>query len=184
MDDEVFHEKALIQQAQNGDAESMGKLIAKHEPLIRSMALRVCSGTEKDSLVQAGRLGMIQAVQHYQCAKRVKLITYAVPWIFGEMKRALRYEVVPSAEFSFEQRLGTEEDCLIEHIADREDIDLQRIDLHIAFGMLNEDEQRLLLLRYYRGKTQKETAAIMKRSQTQISRLESHVLDTLRLQLS
>jgi len=184
MDEEAYQEKELVCLAQNGDVESLNMLIARHYPLIRSLAQRICGRIERDSLIQAGCLGMIQAVKHYQCAQKVKLITYAVPWILGEMKKVLRHEIVPIAEFSLEQRLGTEEDCLIEHIAGKEGIDLQRVDLHIAFEMLNRDEQRLLLLRYYREKTQKETAMIMRKSQTQISRIENRVLDALRMQLS
>ena len=184
MEDAVCREKTLVCLAQNGDASSLSILIEKHYPLIRSLAQRVCSTMEKDALIQAGCLGMIQAVKHYRCEQEVKLITYAVPWILGEMKKALRHEIMPSADFSLEQKWGTEEDRFIEHIAGYDGIDLRSIDLHVAFDMLDQDERRLILLRYYRGKTQKETAMMMRKSQTQISRIENRVLDALRIQLS
>ena len=63
-------------------------------------------------------------------------------------------------------------------------VDLNMIDLRVAFDKLGKEAQALLVLRYFRGKTQKETAALLGKSQAQISRMENLTLDQLRELLS
>ena len=58
-----------------------------------------------------------------------------------------------------------------------------RIDLKEAFRKLKEEDRSILLLRYFRGKTQKETALMLNRSQAQISKSERRILDFLRHQM-
>ena len=67
--------------------------------------------------------------------------------------------------------LGTEapEEGLVERIALREAID-----------SLPERERMTILLRYFKGLTQEQTARILKVSQVQISRLERRGLERLR----
>ena len=65
---------------------------------------------------------------------------------------------------------GNEEERMLEHLA-----------LRAAIGLLPEREQQVLVLRYYRGMTQMNTARILKVSQVQVSRLEHRALERLRL---
>lgn len=72
---------------------------------------------------------------------------------------------------ALEGLLGTEapEESLVERIALRE-----------AIGQLPEKEQMTILLRYFRGMTQDQTARVLGVSQVQVSRLERRGLDRLR----
>ena len=72
---------------------------------------------------------------------------------------------------TLEGTLGTEapEDSMVERIALREAID-----------QLPEKERMTILLRYFRGLTQEQTARILGVSQVQISRLERRGLKRLR----
>lgn len=72
---------------------------------------------------------------------------------------------------ALEGMLGTEapEEGLVEQIAVREAVD-----------SLPEKERMTILLRYFRGFTQEQTARVLKVSQVQISRLERRGLDRLR----
>ena len=74
---------------------------------------------------------------------------------------------------SLEGILGTEapEDALVEKIALRE-----------AIAYLPEKEKMTILLRYYRGFTQAQTARVLQVSQVQVSRLERKGLMRLRAQ--
>ncbi|MBO4472211.1 MAG: sigma-70 family RNA polymerase sigma factor [Clostridia bacterium] len=49
---------------------------------------------------------------------------------------------------------------------------------------LDEREKKIILLRYYRDKTQSEVAQILGISQVQVSRLESKILAGLKEKLS
>ncbi|MGE4276259.1 MAG: sigma-70 family RNA polymerase sigma factor [Lawsonibacter sp.] len=60
---------------------------------------------------------------------------------------------------------------------------VERITLRLAIAALPEREQQVLLLRYYRGMTQVQTARVVKVSQVQVSRLERKALEKLRQEL-
>lgn len=49
---------------------------------------------------------------------------------------------------------------------------------------LSEREKQVILLRYYRGKTQTETAEILSTSQVQISRIEKKALQMMKRNLT
>ena len=68
---------------------------------------------------------------------------------------------------------GSEEEGLVE-----------RITLRAAIAALPEREQQVLLLRYYRGMTQMNTARVLGVSQVQVSRLERRALERLRQELT
>ena len=47
-------------------------------------------GIEYDDLVQAGCLGLVKAVDHFDEGRGLQFSTYAVPVILGEMRRLFR----------------------------------------------------------------------------------------------
>ncbi|MCR5207980.1 MAG: sigma-70 family RNA polymerase sigma factor [Eubacterium sp.] len=55
-----------------------------------------------------------------------------------------------------------------------------RLTVDIALKMLNSKERRLITLRFFEGKTQSETAALLSISQVQVSRLEKATLIKLK----
>ena len=61
---------------------------------------------------------------------------------------------------------------------------VERITLRAALSALPEREQQVLLLRYYRGMTQINTARVLGVSQVQVSRLERRALDRLRREMT
>ena len=68
---------------------------------------------------------------------------------------------------------GSEEERLVEQMT-----------LRAALAALPEREQQVLLLRYYRGMTQVQTARVVGVSQVQVSRLERRALERLRQELA
>ena len=60
---------------------------------------------------------------------------------------------------------------------------LDKILLKEAIKELPDREKKILLLRYFRGKTQSEVALIMGVSQVQISRIETKIIDKLKTKL-
>lgn len=172
-------EAELVARAQQGDRQAMETLLALHQMLIASLARRLwCfDGLTREELVQAGNLGFMQAVYRYDARKQVKLITYAVPWVLGEMRRAMR-----SAEkrcVSLEEERGEEGASLLETLRGSAGVNVEHIDLRMAMQRLPKEEQTLICLRYFRDRTQKEAAELLHKSQTQISRMERRALDQL-----
>ena len=61
---------------------------------------------------------------------------------------------------------------------------MNRIALMEAVKSLTEREQKIIILRYFKDKTQSQTAAQLGISQVQVSRLEKKILQTMRKSLS
>lgn len=171
--------QADVEAAKCGDAAALDALMAGYQPLLRMLAARMLaeSFALKDELVQAGNLGLLQAISHYDANRGVKLSTYAVPWILGEMKRALR--TAKSVCVSLDAPRGEDEQPLSERLPGCGGVDVERMALRMALQRLPKQEQTLISLRYFRGWTQAEAARLMHKSQAQISRIERHALDCL-----
>ena len=70
----------------------MEQMVAKHQGLVRSVALRLSSvyAEELDDLMQIGYIGLIKAVKGFDETRGYKFSTYAVPLIAGEIKMYMR----------------------------------------------------------------------------------------------
>ena len=80
-----------IKRAASGDNEAMTKLIEDNKGLIWSVVKRFCGrGYETDDLYQIGCMGFIKSIKRFDTSYEVKLSTYAVPYILGEIKKFIR----------------------------------------------------------------------------------------------
>ena len=86
--DEVL---ALIGRAHQGDKEARDTLVEKNTGLVHSIVKRFLNrGVEMEDLFQIGTIGLLKAIDKFDCSFDVKFSTYAVPMITGEIKRYLR----------------------------------------------------------------------------------------------
>lgn len=68
-------------------------LLELNRGLLRSIALRFRDrGVEMDDLMQIGTIGMIKAIRSFDAERGTAFSTYAVPLIFGEIRRHMRDE--------------------------------------------------------------------------------------------
>lgn len=75
----------------SGDNEAMTKLIENNKGLIWSIVKRFCGrGYESEDLYQIGCMGFIKSIKRFDTNYDVKLSTYAVPYILGEIKKFIR----------------------------------------------------------------------------------------------
>lgn len=87
-DEEV---RALLRQAQEGDAAARETIVQHNFNLVRSIVQRfVNRGYEWDDLFQIGCMGLVKAIDRFDLSYDVRFSTYAVPMILGEIKRFLR----------------------------------------------------------------------------------------------
>ena len=88
MVDEITNE---IKKAQIGDKDAMADLVQNNQGLIWSIVKRFTGrGYELEDLYQIGMIGFIKSVRNFDINFEVKLSTYAVPYILGEVKRFIR----------------------------------------------------------------------------------------------
>lgn len=229
-----------IIKAQNVNEDIMEQLIEKNKGLIWSIIRRFKDrGVETDDLYQIGVLGFIKSIKKFDTTFDVKLSTYAVPYIMGEVKRHIRddgpikisrsikdlgkkaMEIqrehlrktgqdISIVEVAKKLRVSKEEiafaldsfnpvESIYNSTTDQEDgptlidtissnIDEQseivnKLSLEQLIENLNGEEKQIIMLRYYKGRTQSEVAKILKTSQVQISRIEKRILEKMKVKL-
>ena len=83
--------KRLFYLAKSGDKEAREELIAGNLRLVLSVIQRFSTrGEQADDLFQVGCIGLIKAIDNFDLSQNVRLSTYAVPMIIGEIRRYLR----------------------------------------------------------------------------------------------
>ena len=229
----------LILLYRGGDEEAGERLVNMNLPLIYSIAARFSSrGADMSDLVECGQMGLVKAIKTFDTERGCAFSTYAVPLIFGEMRRFLRDDgaikvsreekrlsLLLSKEKERRQNTGEPTDIaslaaavgisvqdaasaisselpvrsLDESVFDEDDTvtlgstvcdeDEQRktfdhIALRYAVDRLPERERRLIILRYFRDKSQAETAKILGLSQVKVSREEKKIMQRLKHELT
>lgn len=234
----------IIERAQNGSKEDMTKLIEDNSRLVWSIVRRFNGrGYDIEDLYQIGSIGLIKAIQRFDTSFEVRLSTYAVPYILGEIKRFIRddgpikisrsikelnikiielqkeYLNKYGKEITLEQlakELKTSKEdiamaldsaipvnsiedsqyrdnktdktiSLIDQLSsgkDEENEITNRITIKKLISELKDNEKKVILLRYYKGKTQMQVAKILGITQVQVSRIERKVLDNMKRKLT
>ncbi len=83
--------KWLIDRKNNGDEEARDELILNNMGLVHSVAKRFQNrGYDFEDICQIGTLGLIKAADRFDVSYDVQFSTYAVPLIFGEIRKFLR----------------------------------------------------------------------------------------------
>lgn len=81
----------LIKKMKNGDLFARDDLIQGNLKLVLSILKRFNNRDENmDDLFQVGCIGLMKAIDNFDLSHEVRLSTYAVPMILGELKRYLR----------------------------------------------------------------------------------------------
>lgn len=81
----------LFEKIKKGDKEARELYIKGNLRLVLSVIKRFSSSSENaDDLFQIGCIGLMKAIDNFDCTLDVKFSTYAVPMIVGEIRRYLR----------------------------------------------------------------------------------------------
>lgn len=83
--------QALMQRAHDGDGEARKALIQANLRLVLSVIQRFHNrGENMDDLFQVGCIGLMKGLDNFDMSLNVRLSTYCVPMIIGEIRRYLR----------------------------------------------------------------------------------------------
>ena len=230
-----------IIEAKNGNQEIMAKLIEEDNGLIWSIVKRFKErGYDLEDLYQIGSIGFIKSIKRFDESFDVKLSTYAVPYILGEIKRFIRDDgsvkvsrsikelsvkirdiqnkclkeegrEATLQEISKELKVNKEEitlaldslmptvsiyentynddedgisfiDTLSTNVDEQEQL-VNKLTIKNILEQLNEREKQIILLRYFKNRTQTEVAKILGISQVQVSRIEKKTLKQIKVKL-
>ncbi len=231
-----------IKKVQDGDKFELERLIRENNGLIWSIVKRFAGrGYELEDLYQIGCMGFIKSIKRFDTSFDVKLSTYTVPYILGEIKRFIRDDGaikvsrsikelnVKIRELQKEYLLKKGKDISIEELSkilkvskedititmeannpvesieanilnptdknmslleristgkDEQEILTNKIVLKEIIDKLDTNDREVILLRFYKEKTQMQVAKILGISQVQVSRIEKKVLEKMRKQLA
>ncbi len=81
----------LLKKYREGDEASGERLAVLNTPLVYSIAGRFSGrGADMSDLVESGNIGLVKAMKTFDFSHGTAFSTYAVPLIFGEIRRFLR----------------------------------------------------------------------------------------------
>ncbi len=230
---------SLLAASQRGDERATERLIQLNGGLVNHIALRFLGrGYELEDLMQIGYIGLLKAIRTFDATRACAFSTYAVPLIFGEIRRYLRDDG-PIKVSRTQKRLGAalaaererrlaagETDIHLADLAaccgatpeeaaaaldatapvlslsdslyreegsptiestlsDEEENErhFDRLAISLALNKLPARQRKIILLRYYRDRSQSETAAALGLTQVKVSREEKKILAFLRTEL-
>ena len=84
-------ERLFVRYQQEGDAEARGELVRRYLPFARKLALRYSYTDEPiDDLTQVASVGLLAAIERFDCTHGAQFTSFATPTILGELKRHFR----------------------------------------------------------------------------------------------
>ena len=233
-----------IKKSQKGDKEALEELIEKNNGLIWSIVKRfIGRGYETEDLYQIGCIGFIKSIKRFDTSYNVKLSTYSVPYILGEIKRYIRDDGpikvsrsikelgIKIREIQREYLTKKGEDIGINEIAkklkttkeeiamameannninsledykytnykngnsisimdklttgkDEQEMIANKLTVKNLIEELEKQEKEVIMLRFYKEKTQTQVAKILGITQVQVSRIERKILNKMKIKLT
>lgn len=230
-----------IIKAQEKSEEAMEKIVINNSGLVWSIVNRFLGrGYSKEELYQVGCIGLIKAIQRFDVKFEVRISTFAVPYIMGEIKRFIRddrpikisrsikdlgakireiqreflvkngkdikiSEIAkilntsvediavaldaskPLESIDEELYEGDETESKISKISNNKDEMgelVNKITIRKLIKELDPREQEIIVLRFYKQKTQSEVAKTLGISQVQVSRIEKKILQEMRKKIA
>ena len=230
----------LLQLIRKGSNAAREEMIKGNLRLVLSVVQRFAGrGENPDDLFQVGCIGLIKAIDNFNCDKDVRFSTYGVPMIIGEIRRYLRdynavrvsrsirdtaYKAMQVKE-EFQRRSnreptvdeiakelgvpkenvvialeaivepvslyepvysdGSDTIYVMDQVGDNDDEKswVEELSFKEAMANLSPREKNVLLLRFFKGKTQMEVAQEIGISQAQVSRIEKGALNRIKSQI-
>ena len=232
-----------IKKSQQGDKLALEKLVETNQGLIWSIVKRfIGRGYEVEDLYQIGCIGFIKSIKRFDTSFDVKLSTYSVPYILGEIKRYIRDdgpikisrsikelgtkireiqrnylakkgEEIGINEIAKELKISKEEVAMameangsvtsleqckytdnkngnqisvLESLTtgkDEQEMISNKLTVKGLIEELEKREKEVIMLRFYKEKTQTEVAKILGITQVQVSRIERKVLNKMKRSL-
>ncbi len=187
------NDNTLLEEAASGNSEKMEILINKNTGLIWGIVKKfIGKGYETDDLYQIACMGFIKAIKRFDKSYKVKLSTYAVPYILGEIKKFIRDDGIIKISRSIKE-LGFK--VLMESIndennerkifseCDEQSRIVEKITIEELVDNLNTRDKEIIKLRFYKEKTQRQVGEILGISQVQVSRIEKRILSDFKEKL-
>lgn len=189
-------ESEYLKRSKEGDIEARNKLVEHNLRLVAHIIKKYYANqSDHEDLVSIGTIGLIKAINTFDCDKNIKLSSYASRCIENEILMHFRNTKKLSQDVSLNEAIDTDKDgnpltlfdilSVEENYADDLDIKVKSSKLMKYLNSeLDERERTIIILRYGLSNeeplTQREIAAKLNISRSYISRIEKKALSILR----
>ena len=189
-------EQEYFERMRCGDEDARTKLIEHNLRLVAHIVRKYYTGApNQDDLVSIGCIGLIKAIDSFDCSNGAKFATYGAKCIQNEILMHFRSQKKLGCEVSINETIDMDKEgnplSYIDVIAVEdtiaEDIDRK---IHIANALkcvdtiLTDRERKIIILRYGLGRSapmaQREVAELLGISRSYVSRIEKAALDKIK----
>ena len=193
-------ETECFRAAKRGDMRSRERLIEHNLRLVAHIVKKYYTQCkEQDDLISIGSIGLIKAVDSFDCENGARFATYASKCIQNEILMYFRSQKKLSAEVSIEEPIDIDKDgnpltymdVIAEDDTITDDLDLKissELAATVIRNYLTPREREIIVLRYGLGEsepmTQKELAVKLGISRSYVSRIEKAALDKIRYRMT
>lgn len=188
-------EREYILRCRDGDINARNKLVEHNLRLVAHIIKKYYAmSTDQDDLVSIGTIGLIKAINTYNCDKNIKLSSYASRCIENEVLMYFRNTRKNSQSISLDDTIDSDKDgnpLTLMDIMSVEDNIIDDLDLKVKSSklyeyidsILDDREKAIIKMRYgLKGNkplTQREVAQKLNISRSYVSRIEKRALETL-----
>ena len=193
-------EEAAFAKLKEGDEEARQKLILHNLRLVSHMVRKYYSASDdQEDLISIGTIGLVKAVDTFNCENGARFATYAARCIQNEILMHFRSRKKHASEVSINETIDVDRDgnplSYLDVICDDGDFaeEVQRKLLtermiRCLGTCLSPRERQIIEMRYGlrdgNAKTQKEVADLLGISRSYVSRIEKSALQKLKNALS
>lgn len=189
-------EKEQLQKMKNGSKEARAILIERNLRLVSHIVKKYYSKTnDTEDLISIGTIGLIKAIDSFDCGKGTRLATYAARCIENEILMHFRNNKKSANDLYLNDYIETDNNgntvSLLDTIPDESNIEEETERklketkmLKLIKEMPNGRDKKILIMRYGLNNkpamTQQQVADELKISRSYVSRIEKKLLNELR----
>ena len=198
---EENEEREYLERLKHGDKEAKSILVERNLRLVAHIVKKYSyPGKDIDDLISIGTVGLIKAVDSFDCSKGTRLATYAARCIENEILMLIRNNKKNKGEVYLNDPIGEDREgneiSLMEILSSEDDSIIEIVESRIQIKRLYEKiettlkgrEKEIVEMRYGlvdgKAKTQREIAAMMGISRSYVSRIEKRALKKLYKELN
>ena len=194
-------EKFYLEKLKEGDKEAKKVLIERNLRLVAHIVKKYSfPNKDVDELISIGTVGLIKAIDSFNCSNGTRLATYASRCIENEILMLFRNNKKQRNEVYLQEPIGVDKEgneiCLIDVLSSEKDSVIDKVESKLEIKslykkmqeVLTEREYNIIIMRYGlddgRNRTQREIAGLLNISRSYVSRIEKKALKKLKKSLS
>lgn len=175
-------ELELIRQTQAGDREAGDDLVKSQALWVLKIAERVQTALPLSDVIQAGNVGLLEAIQRFDSARGVRLGTFAFRPILWQMQKAVRRDRREWTDWDFLPEQAIPFDQMFDPAPDPEAVCIQQETVTLVYDQLRflpERSRQIIDLRT-NGHSFRDVAAILGITRERVRQIECRAIAKLR----